>query len=80
VLVGAGLKREEEASLLLSQSLLRWNSAQFSSSLDSLSQGTAAFLDSAGRSSASSEVKLLQFIKGTVTSDRAPENDMVGKG
>ncbi len=56
MLAGAGLKREEEASLLLSQSLLYWNSAQFSSSLDSLSQGTAAFLDSASRSSASSEV------------------------
>ena len=47
---------EEEGSLLLSQSLLQWNSAQFSSSLETLARGTTAFLDSASQTSASAEV------------------------
>ena len=47
---------EEEGSLLLSQSLLQWNSAQFSSSLETLARGTTAFLDFASQTSASAEV------------------------
>jgi hypothetical protein len=43
-----GLSELEKTSLLLSQSLVQWNSAQFSSSLESLSRGTQSFLDSAG--------------------------------
>ena len=42
-----GLSELEKTSLLLSQSLVQWNSAQFSSSLESLSRGTQSFLDSA---------------------------------
>jgi hypothetical protein len=40
------LSELEKTSLLLSQSLVQWNSAQFSSSLESLSRGTQSFLDS----------------------------------
>ncbi len=50
LLIGSqGLSELEKTSLLLSQSMVQWNSAQFSSSLESLSRGTESFLDSAGQ-------------------------------
>jgi hypothetical protein len=54
-----GLSKLEKASLLLSQSMVQWNSAQFSSSLESLSRGTQSFLDSAGQDKSLIEVKKL---------------------
>jgi hypothetical protein len=57
-----GLREPEKASLLLSQSLVQWNSAQFSSSLESLSRGTQSFLDSADQDKNLIEVRKLLLI------------------
>jgi hypothetical protein len=54
-----GLSELEKASLLLSQSMVQWNSAQFSSSLESLSRGTQSFLDSVDQDKNLEEVRKL---------------------
>jgi hypothetical protein len=59
--VGKGVTIEEKGSLLLSQSLLQWNSAQFSASLETLTTATTLFLDSAAQAPDSSEVRVGQF-------------------